>query len=122
MALLLVGGVVLPVVGWIVGAVLLWGSEAWTRREKLVGTLVVPGGLLAAVFLVSGTTYVESCVETGGPGGGVETTCTGGPSQLAQILGIVLVIVLFVAPIVSAVYLLRRARGGSSGHAGSAVR
>jgi uncharacterized membrane protein len=30
--LLLIGGVVLPVVGWIVGVVLLWISETWTTR------------------------------------------------------------------------------------------
>jgi hypothetical protein len=40
--LLLVGGFVF-VVGWFVGLVLLWVSDAWTTREKLVGTLLVPG-------------------------------------------------------------------------------
>lgn len=44
--LLLIGGIVLPVVGWIIGVVLLWASELWTRRDKLIGTFVVPGGLL----------------------------------------------------------------------------
>ena len=43
--LLLVGGIVLPVVGWFVGVVLLWVSDAWSTREKLVGTFVIPGGL-----------------------------------------------------------------------------
>jgi uncharacterized membrane protein len=51
----LVGGVVLfwvspawvivPVVGWVVGVVLLWVSPSWTWRDKLVGTLLIPGGL-----------------------------------------------------------------------------
>jgi hypothetical protein len=44
---LLVGGVVLPVVGWVVGVVLLWASPRWRPAEKLLGTLVWPGGLLA---------------------------------------------------------------------------
>ena len=47
--LLLAGGFVF-VVGWFVGLVLLWVSEAWTTREKLVGTLVVPGGLAPAFY------------------------------------------------------------------------
>ena len=32
------------VVGWLVGAVLLWTSRRWTWREKLLATLVVPLG------------------------------------------------------------------------------
>jgi hypothetical protein len=44
--LLLIGGLVLPVVGWVVGVVLLWASGTWNWREKLLGTLVFPGGLL----------------------------------------------------------------------------
>jgi hypothetical protein len=35
--LLLVGGVVIPVVGWIIGVLLLWISQAWTIREKIWG-------------------------------------------------------------------------------------
>lgn len=43
---LAIGGLVVPVVGWIVGAVLLWLSRAWRWWDKLIGTLVVPGGFL----------------------------------------------------------------------------
>src|SRR6266542_4042978 len=55
--LLLVGGLVLPVIGWIVGVVLLWASNAWTVRDKLIGTLVLPGGLMlpfGLFFLAAG--------------------------------------------------------------------
>src|SRR5262245_7890637 len=34
MILLLIGGIVLPVVGWFVGVVLLWISGSWTTNEK----------------------------------------------------------------------------------------
>ena len=34
---LLVGGLLIPFAGWIVGVVLLWASSAWTRREKIIG-------------------------------------------------------------------------------------
>lgn len=49
--LLLIGGVVLPVVGWIVGVVFLWSSNAWRARDKVLATLVVPGGLLPVLVL-----------------------------------------------------------------------
>jgi HAAS domain-containing protein len=47
------GGVVIPIAGWFVGVYLLWSSPAWSVREKLVGTLVVPFGTLGPLLLVS---------------------------------------------------------------------
>jgi len=41
---------VLPLV-WVVGVVLLWRSRAWTLRDKLIGTLVVPGGLAYVIYV-----------------------------------------------------------------------
>ncbi|MGA9761926.1 MAG: hypothetical protein WBQ14_05845 [Gaiellaceae bacterium] len=49
--LLLLGGFVFAL-GWIAGALLLWSSRIWTLRDKLIGTLVVPGGLSALVLVV----------------------------------------------------------------------
>lgn len=43
--LLTLGSLVLPVLGWAAGAVLLWLSRRFTLIDKVVGTLVVPGGL-----------------------------------------------------------------------------
>jgi len=51
LVLLPIGGVILPVLGWFIGIVLLWISDAWSTRDKLVGTLLVPGGLLLPVAL-----------------------------------------------------------------------
>ena len=53
--LLPIGGILLPIIGWVVGAALLWASEAWSTKDKLVGTLLFPGGLLipAALFLMA---------------------------------------------------------------------
>src|SRR5579864_2038646 len=36
---------------WPAGVVLLWASSAWTTRQKLLGTLVPPGGYPAFFFL-----------------------------------------------------------------------
>lgn len=40
--LLLIGG--FTFIGWFVGVVLLWISDVWNTRDKLIGTLIVPGG------------------------------------------------------------------------------
>ena len=122
--LLLIGGFIF-IVGWFVGVVLLWTSRIWTVRDKLIGTLVVPGGLATAVFLmtfatttttgsVSMTTCtgtatpvgphspkvgksVSHCVETGSSGGGV------------NYFALALLVLLVVLPILTAIYLGRRA-------------
>ena len=104
LVLLLIGGVVLPVIGWVIGVVLLWISETWTTTEKVIGTLIVPGGLALPIFLTLITGYAESC--SGPPGGPL--TCTGGPSQAAQVFGTILVIVLFIAPLATTAFLARR--------------
>ena len=81
---LLVGGFVF-VIGWFVGLVLLWVSDAWTTGEKLVGTLIVPGGLATTFFVLTGvgTGSGEVCVGQSDPAtGAIVETCTGGPSTL----------------------------------------
>ena len=90
-------------VGWVVGAVLLWNSRAWSLRQKLLGTLVWPGGLVLPMMVL------------GMPGG--STFCSGGSGQpircvttgyhLPLVVGIPLLMVLMLAPVVTAVYLNR---------------
>jgi hypothetical protein len=61
--LLMVGGLVLPFVGWLVSVGMLWAGPRWTRREKLLGTLVWPlgpGGLLLLAALLPTSTEVCS--------------------------------------------------------------
>jgi uncharacterized membrane protein YeiB len=95
-----------------VAAVLLWRSRAWTTKDKLVGTLVLPGGLFATVLLLllalgrsrkvmctSYTRYATSVVQ-----------CTHGPSSGPSTLGSIALVLLALTPIATAVYLARRAR------------
>lgn len=104
--LLLIGGVVIPVVGWLVGAVLLWVSRAWTLRDKIVGTLILPGGLLPAIWLVIQPVTVESCGA--GPNG--HQVCTGGVTAAQRTINIAFFVVTLVLPICTAVHLSRRAQ------------
>jgi hypothetical protein len=126
---LLIGGVVIPFVGWVVGVILLWASPRWRRSEKLLGTLVWPGGLLAPVLLLlgAGTAAVIPSAATSCSGGYTETgvsltgrhfvrhvagscTATGGPpAWLAISLAVILLIVAIAGPIFTAIRLLRRA-------------
>jgi hypothetical protein len=48
--LLLVGGLLIGL-GWIAGVVMLWASPRWRISDKLLGTLVWPGGLAAVLAL-----------------------------------------------------------------------
>lgn len=49
--LLLLGGLLLVGIGWFVGVALLWSSKVWSTCDKLVGTFLLPGGLLFAALL-----------------------------------------------------------------------
>ena len=53
----------IPFVGWIVGAVLLWLSNVWTTRDKVVGTLAGPG-----LFILGGLATISA--SAGGVEGG----------------------------------------------------
>jgi uncharacterized membrane protein len=48
---LLIGGLIIPMFGWIIGVVLLWVSNAWNVRDKIIGTVFVPGGLVLPIGL-----------------------------------------------------------------------
>lgn len=103
--LLLFGGF-LFFVGWVVGLFLLWSSRAWNLRDKLIGTLIVPGGLATVLPLLVLTGSPQRCTSfNGGP-----QHCTGGPSPVHQTLSIVLLVFLILGPICTSVYLARRAR------------
>jgi hypothetical protein len=51
--LLFAGGLIprLGLVGWLVGAVLLWLSTRWTVPEKLVATIIWPGGIGGLIWI-----------------------------------------------------------------------
>jgi hypothetical protein len=103
--LLLLGGF-LFFVGWFAGLVLLWSSRAWNTREKLIGTLIVPGGLAAVLPLMLITGSTQECTSLNG---GIQH-CSGGPSTSHQILSIALLAFVVLRPICTSVYLARRAR------------
>jgi uncharacterized membrane protein len=111
--LLLIGGF-LWLVGWIAGIVLLWLSDVWSVRDKIIGTLLVPGGLLAPTWLLllGGGVRSAACFTDRRADGVVVTSCDAGGGGI-DVLAVVLLAFLVMAPIATAVYLgrkLRRAR------------
>lgn len=112
--LLLVGGIFAGV-GWLVGLVLLLVSPAWTVGQKLLGTLVFPGGLVLPVLWL-GLGAAQTCgsgaltnIQNGhAVTTTVSSTCSGGSFPFW--LAVLLVVVLTVGPILTAVYLVRTGR------------
>jgi hypothetical protein len=117
--LLLIGGF-LAGIGWIVGVILLWLSPRWRLSDKLLGTLVWPGGLagvlvglgLGAVVPVS--VSGGACSGSDGPGQAATSNCVSSPGGLPGWLTVTLVLLAVVisagAPIVVTVRLVRQAR------------
>jgi uncharacterized membrane protein len=107
LVLLPVGGIVIPVIGWFVGVALLWSSDHWSVRSKVLGTLVVPGGLALPLSLAMSTGFTEYCSTPPAPVGGASpaSVCTGGPPGWLEVLGPVALVLLLVAPLATVIYL-----------------
>jgi uncharacterized membrane protein len=114
--MLLIGGIVIPFFGWVIGVVLLWVSNAWNVRDKIIGTVVVPGGLGLSLFLLlytaSNSLGGGSLVCPVGPPSGPELNCSEQGSSLGfmNVFGVVLLIAIVVAPVITAAYLGYRLR------------
>jgi hypothetical protein len=112
--MLSIGSLCLPIVGWLVGVVLLWLGPRWSRGDKVLGTLVVPLGPfgLVAPSPLTFSLAKEFCIDP--PDG--PTTCESvgpvPPSVLSTVAAVSVVCGLAVC-----VYLYLRAR-----HAGGRRR
>jgi hypothetical protein len=124
-ALLLVGGFILGI-GWLIGVFMLWVSSAWRVKDKVIGTLLVPGGLLLPLVLllvggmastslttcsqsptVTGTSAVDghSVVSLAG-----KVHCTGGTPIAVTVLFVLFLAFSVIGPFVGATWLSRHAR------------
>jgi hypothetical protein len=104
--LLMIGGFIF-LVGWVAGCVLLWISPRWRWPDKLLGTLVWPGGLLAlAVGAPLLSIHVGQCSGTG-----MVTSC-GNLSLSSAWLAVILtgLAAALAAEVLVTIRLVRRAR------------
>ncbi|HYS00814.1 MAG TPA: hypothetical protein VET82_00515 [Candidatus Eisenbacteria bacterium] len=109
--LLEIAAVVLTPLLWPIGVILLWTSTAWDTRDKVIGTLVPPGGyfgvavILASLRMASG----GSCTTSSDTFGNVSSSCTTyGPPRWVLLA---VTLILLVLPLCSATYLAVRLRG-----------
>jgi hypothetical protein len=124
-AILLVGGIIVPVLGWLIGVVMLWVSSAWRVKDKVIGTLLVPGGLLLplvllfvgaeAPFSTSSCTQDPTVTGTSAVDGTVvslagKVHCSGGTPIAVTVLFALLLAFSVVGPFVGASWLSRHAR------------
>ena len=96
---------------WPVGVVLLWLSEAWSGRDKLIGSLLLPGGL-AFAWLIATETHSSCLVEWTGPCqlGTTYSILHPGPAAFNHVFGAVVFVLAVVVPILTSVYLGIRLR------------
>lgn len=103
---------------WPIGVILLWISPAWNWRDKAIGSLLPPGGYLFAPIVGAMATSVHNgggcVVATDAAGHVISNTCqqTSGSSLLSAVVGILLFVVMFVLPLITAGYLALRLRWG----------
>ncbi len=104
--------VLLPFI-WPVGVILLWISPAWKTRDKVIGTLLPPGGYPGVGILLAGATTVHSCgTLTDATGRVIQSTCTPGPPAWQVALGVLATVVIFALPLITAGYLAIQLRWG----------
>jgi hypothetical protein len=108
-----IAAVILVPFFWPIGVLLLWVSPAWKVRDKLIGTLVPPGGYIGlSLILAAAVTYNRSCgTITDQAGHVIQSSCTG-PAELPGVLLVPLTILVFGSPLISAAYLAIRLRWG----------
>lgn len=111
--LLLLGGLAFGL-GWILGAVGLWASRTWTLQEKVLATLVWPGGFIAPYYalLLTSSTSTVGCKTADGI-----AHCESHSLLLPNTpwLTAPLVIVAFGLPVLVTVVLTRRLRTAARG-------
>jgi len=107
--ILVLGGLICGV-GWLVGVVLLWASPTWRTRDKLLGTFVFPGGLASASMFFSLPAPGRSCSGSAPPGQRIVLHCTTSGLVLPFPIGILMLIVVVVAPVLTVVHLERARR------------
>lgn len=114
--LLEIAAIVLLPFLWPIGVILLWVSPAWKPRDKVIGTLVPPGGYLSVLglgFAAVGTGGAAMCSGSPSTVGtpSVDVTCNvPGPSLWFQAVVAIIAVIIFALPLITAGYLALRLR------------
>jgi hypothetical protein len=98
--------VILTPIVWPVGILLVWLSNRWSKREKVLATVVWPGGVWTFFVLANLIPGGQTCYGTVQSGRPVITSCS--PPQLLTFGLNALLIVVTLLPIAVAIYLAVR--------------
>jgi hypothetical protein len=101
---LIIFGPVASGLGWIAGVLILWTSPTWSRRDKLIATLVPPVGLVALFFGL--VTTLRAAADCAGPA----ATCTTKGFTLPLGVAILLVVAGLAAHLLPPIHLMRTRR------------
>jgi hypothetical protein len=101
---LIIFGPVASGLGWIAGVLILWTSPTWSRRDKLIATLVPPVGLVALFFGL--VTTLRAAAGCSGPA----ATCTTKGLTLPLGVAILLLVVGLAAHLLPPIHLMRTRR------------
>jgi HAAS len=96
-----------PILGWLAGVGLVLWSPLWTGRQKLLGILVWPGGLVAAIgvsLALAPTSNQISCDLTAG-GQVIAGSCVNTDTGVHPAMAAILIIAMLIPPIIVAAYL-----------------
>lgn len=107
---LLVGGIVLPLVGWFFALFLLIRSPSWNLRQKLIGAVLPPFGYFPLVAVLLLPSLTNSCVESKRLSKEQAISCAASAFSYSG-PEIFLLILLTILPTISAIYLYRTASG-----------
>jgi len=97
-------GSLLPVLGWAIGLALLWRSRRWSTRDKLLGTLVWPGGMQPLWIMLAIPSGSTDCVNS---------VCTDSGFVPPPAVGVAILVILVAAPAAVLVHLARGLRHGA---------
>jgi hypothetical protein len=118
-----IAALVLTPLVWPLGVALLWSSSAWSRSDKLAGSLVTPGGLFLPWLAINAVRRGCPADAGGGPCQATPTysilhptTTLSPPGSPAfdHVFGSLVVVLLIALPLLSALHLARRRRSRST--------
>ncbi len=102
---LIIFGPVASGLGWVAGMLILWTSPTWSRREKLIATVLPPVGLVALFFgLVTALSGAAGCP------GHAPAGCTTSKIALPLAVSILLAVAGLAAHLLPPVRLMRTRR------------
>jgi hypothetical protein len=61
-----IGGLIIPLYGWVVGLGLVWVSRSWTTGEKLAGTLIGPAAVVVGALIALSTDLSQGLIGSAG--------------------------------------------------------